>query len=149
MDFAFLYQTDQSKIFRIMARQRNRRIQSGSKLFGSFDARLTSTVEERGCLGSLNKHISKSSGNKINRRNQPGLLYLTRLHKYIGAWRILKSIWRFFFCRRGKTIHCMGTPETIQVFEDILGDLPVVEIYQYANKVRSGLRPLGTHSIST
>ena len=80
-----------------MARQRNRRIQYGSKLFGSFDARLTSTVEERGCLSSLNIHISKSSGNKINRRNQPGLLYLTRLHKYIGAWRILKSIWRFFF----------------------------------------------------
>ena len=31
MDFAFLYCTDQSKIFRIMVRQRNRRIQSGSE----------------------------------------------------------------------------------------------------------------------
>ena len=33
----------------------------------------------------------------------------------------------------------MGTPETIQAFEDILSDLPVVEIHQFANKIRSGI----------
>ena len=34
MDFAFLYETDQSKIFRIMVRQRDRCL-SGSGFFGS------------------------------------------------------------------------------------------------------------------
>lgn len=29
--------------------------------------------------------------------------------------------------------------ETIQVFEDILSDLPVVEIHQFANKICSGI----------
>ena len=38
MDFAFLYYTDQSKIFRIMVRQRNRRIHFQSGFFGSLDA---------------------------------------------------------------------------------------------------------------
>ena len=32
----------------------------------------------------------------------------------------------------------METPEAIQVFENILSDPPVIKIYQFANKVRSG-----------
>ena len=39
MDFAFLYYTDQSKIFRIMVCQRNRRIHIQSGFFGCFVAR--------------------------------------------------------------------------------------------------------------
>ena len=38
MDFAFLYWTDQSKIFRIMVCQTNRRIHFQSGFFGSFEA---------------------------------------------------------------------------------------------------------------
>ena len=41
--------------------------------------------------------------------------------------------------RCGKTIHCIGIPEANQVFENILSDLSVIKIYQFANKVRSGI----------
>ena len=37
----------------------------------------------------------------------------------------------------GETIHSIGTPETIQVFENILSDLPDFEIRPLANKIRS------------
>ena len=33
----------------------------------------------------------------------------------------------------------MGTPEATQVFEIILSDMPAIKIYQFANKVRSGI----------
>lgn len=33
----------------------------------------------------------------------------------------------------------MGTPETIQVFEEILSDQPAVEIPKFARKIRNGI----------
>ena len=37
----------------------------------------------------------------------------------------------------------MGTPETIQVFEEILSDQPAVEIHKFARKIRNGIAIYG------
>ena len=39
----------------------------------------------------------------------------------------------------GKTTGCIGTAAATRVFENILSDLPVIKIYQFANKVHSGI----------
>ena len=37
----------------------------------------------------------------------------------------------------------MGTPETIQVFVEILSDQPAVEIHKFASKIRYGIAIYG------
>ena len=84
----------------------------------------------------------------MNWRNQSATLYFTRLHKCIDAGCIRVPKYRkisddFYdmatVTRCGKTIHCIGIPEANQVFENILSGLSVIKIYQFANKVRSGI----------
>lgn len=108
--------------------------------------------EAGSALGSVIVHFRKSSGNKINWRNHSAILYFPRLQKYIDARRLrvpksrkVSGDLSVVIC--GETIHSMGTPETIQDFENILSDLPDFEITLLLIKSALVMQSLGKHSI--